>query len=129
MGHASPLIFFKMAIFSLRRHPIRSCLALSGIVIGIAAMTVTMAIGEGANETFAKRNDGYGRELAVDYSRQFDEPRGSQAHTKPRKEARLWGLPRLKAIFFPNTGMHSLRRKKRNSEDARQAAFSRYPGL
>jgi putative ABC transport system permease protein len=46
----SPFIFFKMAALSLRRHPIRSSLALLGIVIGIASMTVTMALGEGANE-------------------------------------------------------------------------------
>lgn len=39
-----------MAFLSLRRHPIRSGLALLGIVIGIASMTVTMALGEGANE-------------------------------------------------------------------------------
>jgi putative ABC transport system permease protein len=52
--HVSPLIFFKMAALSLRRHPIRSGLALLGIVIGIAAMTVTMALGEGANERLKK---------------------------------------------------------------------------
>lgn len=46
----SPFIFFKMAALSLRRHLIRSSLALLGIVIGIASMTVTMALGEGANE-------------------------------------------------------------------------------
>jgi putative ABC transport system permease protein len=50
MAHVSPFIFFKMAFLSLRRHPIRSGLALLGIVIGIASMTVTMALGEGANE-------------------------------------------------------------------------------
>lgn len=50
MMRISPLIFFKMAALSLRRHPIRSGLALLGIVIGIASMTVTMALGEGANE-------------------------------------------------------------------------------
>jgi putative ABC transport system permease protein len=50
MARVSPLIFFKMAGVSLRRHPIRSGLALLGIVIGIASMTVTLALGEGANE-------------------------------------------------------------------------------
>lgn len=50
MTKVSPLIFFKMAFLSLRRHPIRSGLALLGIVIGIASMTITMALGEGANE-------------------------------------------------------------------------------
>lgn len=50
MAKVSPFIFFKMAFLSLRRHPIRSCLALLGIVIGIASMTMTMAVGEGANE-------------------------------------------------------------------------------
>ena len=50
MVRVSPFIFFKMAALSLRRHPIRSSLALLGIVIGIASMTVTMALGEGANE-------------------------------------------------------------------------------
>lgn len=50
MARVSPFIFFKMAFLSLRRHPIRSGLALLGIVIGIASMTVTMALGEGANE-------------------------------------------------------------------------------
>lgn len=50
MPKVSPIIFFKMALLSLRRHPIRSGLALLGIVIGIASMTVTMALGEGANE-------------------------------------------------------------------------------
>jgi putative ABC transport system permease protein len=54
MAKVSPLIFFKMAILSLRRHPIRSGLALLGIVIGIASMTVTMALGEGANERLKK---------------------------------------------------------------------------
>jgi putative ABC transport system permease protein len=54
MSHVSPLIFFKMAALSLRRHPIRSGLALLGIVIGITSMTVTMAIGEGANERIKK---------------------------------------------------------------------------
>lgn len=54
MPKISPLIFFKMAILSLRRHPIRSGLALLGIVIGIASMTVTMALGEGANERLRK---------------------------------------------------------------------------
>ena len=54
MGRASPLIFLKMSIQSLRRHPVRSGLALLGIVIGIAAMTVTMALGEGANERLKK---------------------------------------------------------------------------
>lgn len=46
----SPFIFCKMAVLSLRRHSIRSGLALLGIVIGIASMTVTMALGEGAQE-------------------------------------------------------------------------------
>ncbi len=50
MVKISPFIFFKMAALSLRRHPIRSGLALLGIVIGIASMTITMALGEGANE-------------------------------------------------------------------------------
>ncbi len=50
MARVSLFIFFKMAFLSLRRHPIRSGLALLGIVIGIASMTVTMALGEGANE-------------------------------------------------------------------------------
>lgn len=54
MVKISPFIFFKMAFLSLRRHPIRSCLALLGIVIGIASMTMTMAIGEGANERLRK---------------------------------------------------------------------------
>ena len=54
MGRPSPLIFLKMSILSLRRHPVRTGLALLGIIIGIAAMTVTMAIGEGANEQLRK---------------------------------------------------------------------------
>lgn len=54
MAKVSPLIFFKMAVLSLRRHPIRSGLALLGIVIGIASMIVTMALGEGANERLKK---------------------------------------------------------------------------
>ncbi|WP_068468243.1 ABC transporter permease [Candidatus Protochlamydia phocaeensis] len=54
MPRVSPLIFLKMAFISLRRHPIRSGLALLGIVIGIASMTVTMAIGEGASERLKK---------------------------------------------------------------------------
>ncbi len=44
----SPFVFFKMAFKSLRRHPVRSVLALIGIIIGIASMIVTMALGEGA---------------------------------------------------------------------------------
>lgn len=54
MPKISTLIFFKMAFLSLRRHPIRSGLALLGIIIGIASMTMTMAIGEGANERLRK---------------------------------------------------------------------------
>lgn len=54
MSNVSPIIFFKMALLSLRRHPIRTSLALLGIVIGIASMTVTMALGEGANEKLKK---------------------------------------------------------------------------
>ncbi|MFI0434541.1 MAG: ABC transporter permease [Parachlamydiaceae bacterium] len=50
MAKISPYIILKMAFWSLRRHPIRSGLALLGIVIGISAMTVTMALGEGANQ-------------------------------------------------------------------------------
>lgn len=50
----SPLLFFKMALISLQRHPVRSGLALLGIVIGIASMTLTMAIGEGANARLTK---------------------------------------------------------------------------
>lgn len=40
----------KMAVMSLRRHAVRSGLALLGIIIGIGSMVVTMALGEGANE-------------------------------------------------------------------------------
>lgn len=54
MRKISPYIFLKMAFLSLRRHPIRSGLALLGIVIGIASMTMTMAIGEGANQRLRK---------------------------------------------------------------------------
>lgn len=54
MAKVSPFIFFKMAFLSLRRHPIRSGLALLGIIIGIASMTMTMALGEGANERLRK---------------------------------------------------------------------------
>jgi putative ABC transport system permease protein len=54
MTTISPFIFFKMAALSLSRHPIRSILALLGIVIGIASMTITMALGEGANEQLKK---------------------------------------------------------------------------
>lgn len=54
MTKVSPFIFLKMSILSLRRHPIRSGLALLGIVIGIASMTLTMALGEGANERLKK---------------------------------------------------------------------------
>lgn len=50
MSKVSFYTFLKMAWLSLKRHPIRSGLALLGIVIGIASMTVTMALGEGANE-------------------------------------------------------------------------------
>lgn len=46
----TPFLLIKMAFLSLKRHPIRSGLALLGIVIGIASMTMTMALGEGANE-------------------------------------------------------------------------------
>ena len=54
ISKASPFIFLKMAFLSLRRHPIRSGLALLGIVIGITSMTMTMALGEGANEQLKK---------------------------------------------------------------------------
>jgi putative ABC transport system permease protein len=54
MARVSPFIFCKMAFLSLRRHPIRSSLALLGIVIGIASMVVTMALGEGENERLQK---------------------------------------------------------------------------
>ncbi len=50
MMRLSFFLFFKMAILSLRRHPIRSGLALLGIVIGIASIVVTMALGEGAKQ-------------------------------------------------------------------------------
>jgi len=54
MRKISPYIFLKMAFLSLRRHSIRSGLALLGIVIGIASMTMTMALGEGASERLQK---------------------------------------------------------------------------
>lgn len=50
MRSISHFILLKMAFLSLRRHWVRSALALLGIVIGIAAMTITLAIGEGAKE-------------------------------------------------------------------------------
>ncbi len=61
----SPLIFLKMAMLSIKRHPIRSGLALLGIVIGIASMTITMAIGEGANERLKKEIMGMGENSII----------------------------------------------------------------
>ncbi len=46
----SPFVLIKMSLLGMKRHWIRSSLALLGIVIGIASMTITMAIGEGASE-------------------------------------------------------------------------------
>jgi len=54
MKKPSLYIFMKMSFVSLKRHPIRSGLALLGIVIGIASMIVTMALGEGTNERLKK---------------------------------------------------------------------------
>lgn len=46
----SPLILLKTAILVIRRHIVRSLLTIMGIMIGIAAIIVTLSIGRGAEQ-------------------------------------------------------------------------------
>jgi putative ABC transport system permease protein len=71
MARVSPWIFVQMAFTSLRRHPIRSSLALLGIVIGIAALIATMAIGKGADLEIQKDILAMGKNTITIFSGNF----------------------------------------------------------
>jgi putative ABC transport system permease protein len=53
---------FWMALVSLKRHPVRSILALLGVVIGIAGLVTTLSLGEGATAALEKQLLSMGKE-------------------------------------------------------------------
>ena len=71
MARAAPSMFVKMAFACLRRHPIRSGLALLGIVIGIAALIATMAVGKGADLELQKDIRAMGKDTIIIFSGNF----------------------------------------------------------
>ena len=83
MTKISPWIFIKMALISLKRHPIRSGLAFLGIMIGIIALVVIMALGQGADEEIQKQILGTGRNwINITSGGLFDNARLSRARVR-----------------------------------------------
>lgn len=66
---------FKIAIFGLRTHKSRATLTILGIVIGITAIILVMAVGEGAQNMILGQIQGLGsRTIAVVPGRQPSGP-------------------------------------------------------
>ena len=59
----SPLDVFRSALISLGTNKLRTILALLGIVIGVAAVISTMAVGKGAQERITSRIESLGTNL------------------------------------------------------------------
>ena len=59
----SPLDVFRSALISLGTNKLRTILALLGIVIGVAAVISTMAVGKGAQERITSRIEALGTNL------------------------------------------------------------------
>lgn len=55
MAHLPVSAIFKMSLLSLKDHMVRSLLALLGIVVGISALMVTVAMGRGAQEAIKEQ--------------------------------------------------------------------------
>ena len=61
----SPLALLRVAAQSLRRNPVRSALTLLGVVIGVAAVIVMIAIGNGATAEIEGKINSLGTHLIV----------------------------------------------------------------
>lgn len=68
MSHLSSIVLFKMAFFSLTKHLIRTGLTLLGMMIGIAALMTTLALGKGADQEMQKKIQSMGQNWVSIYS-------------------------------------------------------------
>jgi len=59
------LPYISLALFSLRAHPLRSVLAVVGVVIGIAAVLIVVAVAEGARAEISRQISSLGSNLLL----------------------------------------------------------------
>lgn len=90
MAKMSSLVLLKMSLLSLKRHPIRTGLALLGIVIGIGALIVMMALGKGADQKIQQEILAMGKDVISIYKGNFlqqDEVRQLGRKNRPLTQA------------------------------------------
>ncbi|WP_042455392.1 ABC transporter permease [Neobacillus dielmonensis] len=106
-----------MALNSLKMHKMRSILTMLGIVIGVGAIIIVVAIGQGGEAMLKSQFTGSGNTIEVFYQPSEEEIRSNpnillQAPFKQEDIRALEQLPEVKEVVASSTTMSSARYQK-----------------
>ncbi|NRD78620.1 ABC transporter permease [Bacillus sp. BRMEA1] len=106
-----------MALSSLKAHKMRSILTMLGIVIGVGAVIIVVAIGQGGEAMLKTQITGPGNTVQVYYQPSDEEMRANpnilqQAPFKQEDIIALEQIPEVKRVVASSTKMSSVRYEK-----------------
>ncbi|WP_462409024.1 ABC transporter permease [Neobacillus sp. Marseille-QA0830] len=106
-----------MALNSLKMHKMRSILTMLGIIIGVGAVIIVVAIGQGGEAMLKSQFTGSGNSIQVFYQPSDEEIRANpnillQAPFKQEDIRALEQLPEVKQVVASSTTMSSARYQK-----------------
>ena len=84
---------FRIALHALLGHPIRTALSLVGIIIGVAAVILMVAVGEGAQKQVLEKIQSMGTNLIIVSAGQVKTFAGRTRQTGTRNDTRSKGCP------------------------------------
>ncbi len=109
----------KMALSSLRAHKMRSILTMLGIVIGVGAVIIVVAIGQGGEAMLKTQITGPGNTIEMFYQPSDEEMRANpnillQAPFKQEDIRALEQIPEVKRVVASSTQMSAARFQKKS---------------
>src|SRR3954464_14330190 len=110
-----------MALSSLKAHKMRSILTMLGIIIGVGAVIIVVAIGQGGEAMLKTQITGPGNTVELFYQPSDEEIRSNpnifmQAPFKQEDIRALEQIPEIKSIVASSTQMSSIRFQQDNAD-------------
>jgi putative ABC transport system permease protein len=112
---------FIMSLSSLKAHKLRSILTMLGIIIGVGAVIIVVAIGQGGEAMLKSQITGPGNTIQVFYQPSDEEVRSNpniyqQAAFKQEDIRALEQIPEIKRIVASSTQLSSARYQKETAD-------------